>query len=204
MGSTMDVSLVAGRRQGLSWRTGPFLCLAGAVTIFFGCLLPRYQIHADTRPYGGALQTVTLDGLTTAPRAVFLLAVLAAVLAAVGFGTGRRMRGGWVVVAIGALLVCYLEISNVMTPTNVLMINMVHNGIDEATARRLIDEGLFSLHAMVGVWFIVAGAILTFAGAVLAIRDPRFRRCELCRAVVRVDGYREHLSAEHPMGVETP
>jgi hypothetical protein len=172
MGSIMELRIAASRSRSLSWRTGPFVCLAGSVTIFVGCLLPRYQIQADTRPYGGALQTIALDGLTTAPRAVLLLAVLAVVLAAVSFGTGRRLRGGWVVAALGALLVSCLEIIGVLAPANVLLTSMVQNGFAETTARQLIDEGLFSLHAMIGVWFIVAGAILTFAGAVLAIRDP--------------------------------
>jgi uncharacterized membrane protein len=200
----MDLSVAAGRGRSLSWRTRPFLCLAGAVTIFLGCLLPHFQIHADTRSYGGAVQSVTYDGLTMAPRAVILLAVLAAVLAAVSFGTGRRLRGGWVVVAIGGLLVCVLEVINALTPTDVLMTAMVQNGVDEAAARNLIDEGLYSLDVMAGVWFVVVGAIMTFAGAVLAIRDPRFRRCEVCRAVVRIDSYREHLNIEHPTGVELP
>ena len=119
------------------------------------------------------------------------------------FGTGRRLRGGWWVVAIGALGTCLIEIVAVLSPTNTLMNRMVQNGIEEGIARELLDRGLYSLEWMIGVWFVVAGVILTFAGAILAIRDRRFRRCELCRGVVRVDSYRGHLNAEHPTGLET-
>jgi uncharacterized membrane protein HdeD (DUF308 family) len=202
MGSIMELPIAASRSRSLSWRTGPFVCLAGAMTILLGCLLPHSRIHADNRPYGGMLQSVTYDGLQSVPRAVILLAVLAAILAAVSLGTGRRLRGGWWVVAIGALGTCLIEVVAVLNPTNTLMNSMVQDGIDEGIARELLDRGLYSVEWMIGVWFIVAGVILTFAGAILAIR--RFRRCELCRAVVRVDSYREHLNAEHPTGLETP
>jgi hypothetical protein len=127
-----------------------------------------------------------------------------AVLAAVSLGTGRRLRAGWWVVAIGALGTCLIEVVAVLVPTNTLMNSMVQNGIEEGIARELLDRGLYSVQWMTGVWFMVAGMILTFAGAILAIRDRRFRRCELCRAVVRVDSYRGHLNAEHPTGLETP
>lgn len=114
------------------------------------------------------------------------------------------MRAGWWVVAIGALGTCLIEVVAVLVPTNTLMNSMVQNGIEEGIARELLDRGLYSVQWMTGVWFMVAGMILTFAGAILAIRDRRFRRCELCRAVVRVDSYRGHLNAEHPTGLETP
>jgi hypothetical protein len=204
MGSIMELPLAPSRSRSLSWRTGPFVCLAGAMTILLGCLLPAARIHADNRPYGGTLQSVTYDGLQSVPRAVILLAVLAAVLAAVSLGTGRRLRGGWWVVAIGALGTCLIEVVLILVPANTLMNSMVQNGIEEETARELVDGGLYSVEWMIAVWFVVAGMILTFAGAILAIRDRRFRRCELCRAVVRVDSYRGHLNAEHPTGLETP
>jgi hypothetical protein len=152
----------------------------------------------------GVIQSATFDGLTVVPRALIVVAVLAAVMAAASFGTGRRLRGGWVVVTIGGLLVCAREVVAIVMPTEPLMSAMVQNGIDETVARDLIDRGLYSLDTMIGVWFILAGGILTVAGSVLAIRDRRFRRCELCRAVVRVDSYRGHLNAEHPTGLETP
>ena len=114
------------------------------------------------------------------------------------------MRGGWWVVAIGALGTCLSEVVAVLVPTNTLMNSMVQDGIDEGIARELLDRGLYSVEWMIGTWFTMAGMILTLAGAILAIRDRRFRRCELCRAVVRVDSYRGHLNAEHPTGLETP
>jgi hypothetical protein len=200
----MDLSVAAARHRAVSWRTGPLLCLVGAVTILAGCLLPHFRIHGDMRTSRGVTQSVTFDGLTVVPRALILVAVLAAVMAAASFGTGRRLRGGWVVVIIGGLLVCAREVVALAMPTEPLMSAMVQNGIDETVARDLIDRGLYSLDTMIGVWFILAGAILTVGGSVLAIRDQRFRRCELCRAVVRVDSYRDHLNAEHPTGAEVP
>jgi hypothetical protein len=200
----MELPIAPSRSRNLSWRTGPFSSLAGAVTIFLGCLLPHFRLHADLRPYGGALQSITYDGLQSVPRGVILLAVLAAVLAAVSFATGHRLRGGWVVVAIGAVLTCVVEVLAVLRPADVLMSLMVYNGIEEGIARELLNRGLYSLEWMIGVWFIMAGVILTFTGAILAIRDRRFRRCELCRTVVRVDSYGEHLNAEHPTGAEVP
>ena len=204
MGSIMELPLAPSRSRSLSWRTGPFLCLVGAVTIFAGCLLPHFRIHGDMRTFGGITQSVTFDGLTVVPRALIVVAVLAAVMAAASFGTGRRLRGGWVVVTLGGLLVCAREVVAIVMPSEPLMSAMVQNGIDEPVARNLIDRGLYSLDTMIGVWFILAGGILIVAGSVLAIRDRRFRRCELCRAVVRVDSYREHLNAGPPTGAEVP
>ena len=77
MGSMMELPLAPSRSRSLSWRTGPFLCVAGAMTILLGCLLPHSRIHADNRPYGGTLQSVTYDGFQSVLRAVILLAVLA-------------------------------------------------------------------------------------------------------------------------------
>jgi hypothetical protein len=155
MGSIMELPIAPSRSRSLSWRTGPFVCLAGAMTILLGCLLPHSRIHADNRPYGGTLQSVTYDGLQSVPRAVILLAVLAAILAAVSLGTGRRLRGGWWVVAIGALGTCLIEVVAVLNPTNTLMNSMVQDGIDEGIARELLDRGLYSVEWMIGVWFIV-------------------------------------------------
>jgi len=200
----MEFPAAPSRRRSLSWRTGPFLCLAGAATTLLGCMVPHFRLHADTRPYGGTLQSITYDGLETVPDAVILLAVLAVVLTAVSFATDRRLRGGWVVVAIGAGLNVLAEVVAVLRPTDVLMSGLVKGGIDEAVARSLIERGLYSMDAMVGVLFTVAGAIVTFAGAILAIRDRRFRRCELCRATLRVDSYQEHLKADHPTSLVPP
>jgi hypothetical protein len=178
--------------------------MVGAVTIFVGCMFPHFRIHGDMATSRGVIQSATFDGLTVVPRALIVVAVLAAAMAAASFGTGRRLRGGWVVVTIGGLLVCAREVVAIVMPTEPLMSAMVQNGVDEPVARDLIDRGLYSLDTMIGVWFILAGGILTVVGSVLAIRDRRFRRCELCRALVRVDSYREHLNAGHPTGAEVP
>lgn len=148
-------------------------CLAGAAVILVGCVLPWYEARSDTRAFGGYVETVTTNAVSVPGARILFVAVFAAVVGVMALRTGRRLRRGWVVVAIGALYVGISAIVNAVTPNDKLIGVLNEFGFDDARARELIDQRVVSVAIQIGLWVVLAGATLTLVGAILAIRARR-------------------------------
>lgn len=145
---------------------------AGAT--FVAGLLPSTQIQFDGRTFGGGIETATFNGFVVLPNLAAIVGVLIIVLSAIALSTGRRLRGGWVVVALGAVLVGSLVLADLVTPRKRLIAALIESGFDEAQS--LVDQGVYSIETEIGSWVMVAGVFLTLVGAILAFRARRSPR----------------------------